>query len=236
MTHEVERELIKLTKYKVKRKFDNRQDYLGSILNAVDKYLGEDEEKFAELSDEAQDWVNAASEAFNNKEPELPDFDEVQASEADEADEEQDNDDDSEPDSDDEEDTENGEEMPVAVEAALDDEPEPEPLKKLPSRVTPKIKKEALIRHGVIKPVAEVPVDKWGCSLGSKNSKALAMFEKGATSKEVKEVLGGTFYNILAKVQKEGHKVEKEGHLVKLSFVGPEPEKKTRPKRGGKKG
>jgi hypothetical protein len=76
--HKVERELIKTTGYKVSRKFDNRQDYLGSILNSVMKLSNDD---FDNLSDEAAAWANAAVEAKNSKEEILPDFDEVEPDE-----------------------------------------------------------------------------------------------------------------------------------------------------------
>ena len=43
------------------------------------------------------------------------------------------------------------------------------------------------------------------------------MFEKGATSREVKEKLGGTYYNILGKMQENGHRLIKEGSLFTLT-------------------
>lgn len=249
--HDVERELIKVTKYKVKRKFDNRQDYLGSILNAAAKLS---QEEFDDLTQEAADWVNAAADAKNNKEPELPDFDEVEVVDEegneltpDEADEpegddeseesEEDEDDDSEFDDDDEDDSDedeepdeedNGEDIEGTVLLPAVQEkhkgevapPPPNPAKKLPSKVTAKVKNEAAVRHGK---AVEIGLDKWGCMEGTKNSQALALFEKGTTAKEVKEALGGTFYNVLARVQKAGHRVEKEGNLIKLSFVGEDP-------------
>jgi hypothetical protein len=46
---------------------------------------------------------------------------------------------------------------------------------------------------------------------------ALALFEKGATVREVKDKIGGTYYNILGKMQQRGHKLEKEGHVIKLT-------------------
>src|SRR5271168_429088 len=76
--HTVEKELIEATGYKPARKFANRQDYLGSILNAVLKLSNDD---FDSLSDEAATWANSAVEAKNSKAEELPDFDEVDPSE-----------------------------------------------------------------------------------------------------------------------------------------------------------
>lgn len=62
----------------------------------------------------------------------------------------------------------------------------------------------------------EVYLDKWGCMVGSKNSQALAMFEKGATTTEVKKAIGGTYYNILKKMTQDGHRLEKQGALMTL--------------------
>ena len=52
---------------------------------------------------------------------------------------------------------------------------------------------------------------------GSKNSQALKFFERGATAAEVKQKMGGTYYNILGRCVAQGHKMEKEGHIIKLT-------------------
>jgi len=206
--HDIERELVEATGYEVKRKFANRQDYLGSILNAVLKLSNED---FDELTDEAAAWANAAVEAKNARSQELPDFDEVEPDdgEGDDA-------------ADDESDSAGGE--PDGTD--IDPEAQPEAVEVAPTKAkkAPKPKKtEPELDE------EDVVLDKWGSMEGSKNSQALAMFEKGATTKEVKDAIGGTYYNILKKAVEKGHKLEKEGSLLKLthsSDLGTKPKKK----------
>lgn len=214
--HTIEQELIEVTGYKTQRKFANRQDYLGSILNAIMKLTDDD---FNNLSDEAATWANAAVEAKNSKAEELPDFDEAV-----------------EPDDDGEatDDAEGGEEAEQELaddidagetgDEPADDEPEPEPVKVLKEKpkskfkVPPKEEKASKPKATPKPPKQDDAVlDKWGAIEGSLNSKALAMFEKGSTMKEVKEELGGsTFYNILKRAVEQGHKLEKEGHIMTL--------------------
>lgn len=222
--HTIERELIKVTGYEPKRKFADRQDYLGSILNAVIKLTDED---FENLSDEAATWANAAIEAKNSKE-EFPDFMEIPLGEGDE-------DDAIENDPDDGDDVDSGVddtdpvEEPIEASEDASDEAEPEEVKPVKKKVVgrPALKKGEKPPEKVAKPKNRFPVprpkeedvvlDKWGSMEGSKNSQALAMFEKGATTMEVKTKIGGTYYNILKKAVQAGHKLEKEGHLVKLT-------------------
>ena len=89
MAHPIESELIKITGYKTRTKFSDRQDYLGSILNAVMKLTDDD---FENLTDGAAEWANAAVHAKNTKE-DIPDFDEAVATD----DEPEDEDDESPP-------------------------------------------------------------------------------------------------------------------------------------------
>lgn len=255
MAHPIESELIKITGYKTRTKFSDRQDYLGSILNAVMKLTDDD---FENLTDGAAEWANAAVHAKNTKE-DIPDFDEAVATDGEsedddddatddeaEAEDEPDSDDDagdgdvpdSAPDSADDDDTdgdvEDDEEVDDEVDDEVeDDEPEPEPEPKPKKKVAaapvhkmkvppPEPKRERVTKKKLHNrnPRAhedeDVVLDKWGCMEGSKNSRALAMFEKGATAKEIKDSLGGTYYNILKKMVQDGHTVEKEGAVIKL--------------------
>lgn len=200
--HAIESELIKATGYKAQRKFANRQDYLGSILNAAIKLSNED---FDSLTDETADWINAAIEAKNAKSEILPDFDELDES----------GDDNTVPDeSGDITDTgDDGPDGPPLDEGQDQDHHEevdpvitaPKKKTKVPTKKPPATEIDEL-----------VVLDKWGCMEGSKNALALAMFEKGATAKEVKSAIGGTYYNILGKCVLKGHKLEKEGSLIRL--------------------
>lgn len=237
--HTVERELIKAAGYKAQRKFTDRQDYLKSIINAVSKL---EEDDFNVLSDAAADWANDAVEAINAKD-EIPDFDEkVAAAEDDEAEktavadsgDTEDGADDDEKDDDTSDDDDEPDDDVDNVQA-VDEKPEKKPAKKAKKAAKP-VKEAAEKKPGKGKrppqfDQGDVVLDKWGAMDGSKNSQALAMFEKGATSKEVKDELGGTYYNILKKAVENGHKLEKEGALVKLthsSDLSKKPAKKAK--------
>ncbi len=244
--HAIERELIKVTGYKAKRKFSDREDYLKSLLNDVMKLTDDD---FDNLTDEAAAWTNAAVDAHNSKNGTIPDFDEVEASEDDENEPEADEADDGEEASDDTEssdddetdvsDSDSDEAEPDDAEEELsedepetdepEDEPAPKPAKKkvvAKEKAAPKIpaKKEVAPKKETAPAKKkqsgfdeDVVLDKWGCMEGSKNARAMAMFERGATSKEVSEEVGGTYYNILKKAQLNGHKLEKDGAIIKVT-------------------
>lgn len=237
--HAVERELIKVCDFKPRKKYADRQEYLRAILMAANKITDDD---FETLSDEAVEWFNACINIHNaRKDDDLPDFDEVKAdgsedeeTEADEGDEEVEGDEAPDTDSDPKEDEpgdEDADEGEDEDEPSKDDEveaeEEPEPVKKpAKAKAKPAPAKPAKAAKPAPKPAKksaptddeeDVILDKWGCMQGSKNSQALNLFEQGATSKEVKQALGGTYYNILGKMVRDGHKVEKEGHLVKLT-------------------
>jgi hypothetical protein len=220
--HEIERELIEITEHKV-RKFDDRQDYLKSIFTAVQKLSNED---FDALTDEAATWANACVEAYNtDKNGDLPDFDEI---ESDDQDDDTDNEVDDDTDNDSDEGDDDQDDSKVDEDSLpddIDDEPEevkPEP-KKVKKAAKPKVEKVKPTKP-VKKPASSddeeiIELDKWGCLTTSKNSQALAMFEKGATTTDVKNAIGGTYYNILNKMVSHGHKLEKKGSMFKLTHV-----------------
>ena len=267
--HAIEREIIKITKYKVQRKFDDRQDYLRSVLLAVQNL---DDSKFDDLSDEAAEWANACVEIENGKRgADLPDFDEVEAeaepdevvendftegdSDDDDSDDD-DTDDEAEAESDEDEDLEDEDDPPASEDGGedltgheddpdLEDDDDGEPVEDLaadaqldleeeeaPKKVSKKKPaakkakahkvppKEEKIPNPPRRPRPEpgndIELDKWGCMAGSKNSKALALFEEGATSGEIKRELGGTYYNVLKKMIEQGHRLEKYGAITKL--------------------
>lgn len=240
--HAVEREVLKAIGGKTPRKkFSDRSDYLRSLVNDLMKLSDDD---FNSLSDEAAEWTNSAVSAINAKEEIVPDFDEVKASEEADVDPEDDEAED-EPDDAEDEETEDDDEADEDEETSDDDEdgsstdsedepdedaPEVKPAKKKaapankakakekpPAKTKVEAKKPPKAKAKSLDDEEDVIVDKWGCMEGSKNSQALAMFEKGATTKEVKETIGGTYYNILGKMVKDGHTVVKEGSLIKIT-------------------
>ncbi len=249
--HAIEKELTSATDFKPRKKYANRQEYLRAIINAVGKLEDED---FDNLTDEAAEWCNAAIEVMNTtKDGEIPDFDEAEASE-DEPEEEAADDEADEPDDEAEDDgeSEDDDEGDEPSEDDGDDEPEEEPKPKLmgkgvkheksPNRPNVRSKAaKAKIAATAPKPKTpanmDVVLDKWGCMEGSKNSQALAMFEKGATTAEVKKAIGGTYYNILKKCTEAGHKLEKEGAKITLIHKDDagKPAAKKAPAKKGKK-
>jgi len=234
--HDIERELIEATGYKARQKYANRQDYLKSILNAVAKLTDDD---FDALTDETAFWVNAAVEAHNSKNEEIVDFDDLDPTTGeDDPEGPDDNEENIDPETgevheDDEPETED-EEVEAETEEVEAEIEEPSPVKilkekpksrkkskkfakQVPSPERKKPQKSAPNRVHPLHNDEDVILDKWGCMEGSKNSKALALFEQGATATEIKLKLGGTYYNILARCVANGHKMEKEGHIIKLT-------------------
>jgi hypothetical protein len=218
--HEIEKELIQITGYKARGKFNDRQDYLKSIFNAVQKL--EDDQFLNELSIEAVTWANACVEAQNaKKDADLPEFDEVEPSFEDHPDEETETEDESGTDEGNVQD-ESPQEVAVAEhegDVETLEEPEIPESPKKPVRVAkPKVEKP---KKAVPSPDPEdegdVALDKWGCMEGSKNSQALTMLENGATTKEIRDAIGGTYYNIMKKMVENGHRLEKQGSLFKLT-------------------
>lgn len=248
--HSIELELHKACDFKPRKKYNDRQEYLRAILVAANKLSDDD---FDNLSDDAAGWVDACIKVHNaHKNEDLPDFDEVgdaEDSEADDSEPEADADEGDAEESD--EDESEGEDEPEDMDDETDpseddeegdpeeDEPAPvKPIKKAKAAAPkkpvklPELKNVSAAAKKKLKNLPEeegdVVLDKWGCMEGSKNSLALNMFERGATAKEVKVELGGTYYNILSKMVQRGHKLEKEGHLIKLTHkdeFGAKPKK-----------
>lgn len=236
--HATERELLEITGYKPQRKFADRQDYLKSVFVAVQKLTDDD---FKIISDHAAAWANACVQIHNVKrDADIPDFDEVSEHDDEDEDAEAEDEDEAEdePEADEadvEASAEDDEGDPTDDNPEVD-EPEEKPKKAPKTVATAKPVKKSQARLGsgrdpsggkgsVSKPKVtaqppkhsdDVELDKWGCMVGSKNSQALALFEKGATTKEVREKLSGTYYNTLAKMVQAGHKMEKEGAVIKL--------------------
>lgn len=172
---------------------------------------GPDEDEAADDEAEADDGDDDADEAD----------DESGASTEDE-DEPEDEDDEADPD----EEPEDGDDEEDEPEEVVEEAPKPArkkpgpPAKPKPPKGQPPVSVSAQKKlKDLPQDEGDVELDKWGCMIGSKNSLALAMFEKGATAKEIKAELGGTYYNILTKMVKRGHKLEREGHLMKLTHA-----------------
>lgn len=187
---QIEQDIIKVTSFEPPRKYEDRQDYLAALVRAVDKL---DDVEFDLLGPVTVEWVNDAASAMRNRKkivdfPDNEDTDDnLDTNEADTAD---------------------------AVEQEADaggvqDEPVEAPVK-VPARR----KKGAAPRkleHPKVDPKASIEnfqTDKYGIVVGSKNAAAAAMFEKGCRMSDVTASIGGTYYNLVARLKKQGHTVE----------------------------
>ena len=224
---DVEKELLEATGFKPKKEYPDRQDYLAAIARAVNSM---DSEDFDQLSNEAADWFNAAAQALNDQD-ELPDFDGTLPDEEADEDEVQ---------TDESEDTpaaEGAAEQEEAVEPEAE-EHEAKPPRKEKAKKPKKAKKEEdsdpapedavavanpkipekpirKLKHPEVKDLkdaSEIEFDRYGLAIGTKNASAIAMLEKGCRMSEITEALGGTYYNIIRRLVKEGHRLEKNGN------------------------
>jgi hypothetical protein len=258
--HAVEREILEITRYKIQRKFSGRQDYLKSIFNAVQKLKNDEFDEltdeaalwanacvesynrdkdaelpdFNEVGDEDEDDTSENQEYGpddeSNGQDEAEDLSESDDNEGDN----QGSDDEPEMDSEDEAEVDEAGVQTSGLEEE-DDEPEevvpPKKVKKVKKVKEVKQKKPTKPAHHREDDDSDVELDKWGSMVGSKNSRALAMFEKGATAGEVKDQVGGTYYNILKKMTSHGHKVEKDGAVITLIHMTEKRSKVSSPKK-----
>lgn len=232
--HPIEKQLIELGKLKA-RDYPNRQDQLAAIVRAVEKAP---DAAYATITDPAEKWYNDAARAINDQN-EITDFDDydfeefqkqvdklVEAQgEADEADEDDADDDVNE----------------GSVEEAADDSDEDvgeaevkaAPAKKPKTGGRPKKAEKAAASDDEAPPKPKQSVkdkyktpydklsgkkDRYGIYEGTNTSKAVQLYEKGSTVRQVTEVLGGKYRNILKQLAENGHRVEKlEGGVYKVT-------------------
>ena len=210
MTTLIEQELIDATGFVPRRSFTDNQDYLAALARAINELSDID---FDGLSSEAADWFNKATRCINNKKDILPfpDGEGVEETPAVE--------------------TETEAPIDVAEVEAEPNEPigEPEPSatrdrKPLP-KAKSKVEKVDPIKDRKPPKVAkprpeEIVMDKFGLVTGSKNHQAALMFERGCKMTDVTDALGGTYYNMLARLRRNGHILDKGKHgVVKITYV-----------------
>ena len=188
-TSVIETELVEAAGFEPTRDYE-RQDYLAALARAVNEV---EEATFDNLSVEAQDWFNSAVKALNKKQdlPEFPDADDEAEAE--------------------EETPEAEEEETPAPKAAKakkgNAKAKPEEEKAEAEATSPAPKRRVAPRKIPHPPVGEL--DHYGCNVNSKGHAALMMFETGCRMTDVTESVGGTYYNLLQKIVKHGHKLEK---------------------------
>lgn len=233
---EVEKELVEASGFKPKKQYKERQDYLTALARAVDVL---DDDAIDGLSNEAQAWYGNACDAVN-EEAEIPDFDEEEVaeddseaeeasddtSEDDDAAEESEEDDELDPtDENDTDDSDNAEDEPeekpkAKVKAkAKEKAPKEKPAKKAVEKEKPKAKEKEKAKEGPRRKVPPVDPDKFDIDefevvVGSKNHEAVKMLQKGCRMSDITKEIGGTYYNLLKRLVKDGHTLEKEGNGV----------------------
>jgi len=188
---EIQTEIVDATGFEPTKNYE-RQDYLAALARAANDL---DTDDFDALSVDAQDWFNSAVKALNKKE-ELPEFPDVDENAEPEGEEEQ-----------------TAEDADEEVEA----EPQPPPkkvkAKKAKAQPEPEAEEEVEAEPEPpkkrAKPLLPANADRYGVTAGSKNHRAIQMFEDGCRMGDVTEKVGGTYYNLLGKLKKAGHKVEK---------------------------
>jgi hypothetical protein len=204
----IEKELLKATGFEPKRKYPDRQNYLAALARATNQL---EDKEFEALSEAAIDWFNAAAKAIGNKR----DIEEFEAF----------------PETGVPGDvTEDDAELEAAVAEADEDEAEAEVEKRVPKDVSPGLGKrfykkpppKALKVPSTDDDIQDVELDKFACIPGTKNAQAASLFEGGARMSDVTKTLGGTYYNLLARLVKQGHKVEKGLHGIILLTYNPE--------------
>lgn len=226
----IEQELLAATGFEPKRKYPDRQDYLAALARATNQL---EDDAFDKLSEAAVDWFNAAAKGIGNKrdieefelfgEPEVPG--DVTPREY-------------------EEDTLEAEVAEADEEEVVEPVKKPVRLKKdgtpakpytsgpplLGKRFNKKMSHAETAIKLPLKPkpimpdddIIDVELDKWACIPGTKNAQAAELFENGARMADVTKTIGGTYYNLLARLSKAGHKVEKGVHGIIVLVHNPE--------------
>jgi hypothetical protein len=209
----LEKELIEAAKFKPMSQHD-RQDHLAALARASNKLT---DDQFDKLSDEAANWVSSAIKALNAKD-EIEEFEdaEPESEEPDEAgddaasesgdDEAAGADDNDSADADPEDDAE-AESENEAAEAAADAKAAKGNNKnkhKVPMAANTAKKAKGKEPEEAPKKKERITVTRYDNIDGSKQ-----MYVKGCTTTEIKEQLGGRYYNILKILEERGHRVER---------------------------
>lgn len=199
---DLEKEVVSLVKFR--GDYPVRQDYLAALLRTTDKWLTKNDKSgdiFDNWDDGLATWYSDGIRAMHNKDV-IPDFPDLELEEPV-----------IEPVEDEDDTTEEAEQEPVEA-------TEPEAVELVPLAV----KEEAAVgasekpRKAKKVKVSRIPTqydemtgekDKFGITIGTKSHQAVLLYEQGTTAKEILTKVGGRHYNILTKLEKDGHKVTK---------------------------
>jgi hypothetical protein len=211
VTSKLETELVKASGFKPpKGGYKERQDHLAALARLANKLT---DKQFDELSDDAANWVTATIHSIRDQE-EIKDFDDAdeETESADEADDDgagTDHEDDAEAESENEakeatQDKKASRTKAVASKSAKSAKPSPKQRAE-PEEAPKKKERITTTRYDNI----DGSKDKFGLVIGTKTWEAVQMYEKGCTTAEIKDKLGGRYYNILKILEKRGHRVER---------------------------
>jgi hypothetical protein len=190
--NEIEKELVEATGFDALREYRNRQDYLTELLIASAD-LKQDE--FDALSEPAYEWTNNAAVARRSGKL-LPDFDGGEYEDHSEHDPER-----------------------ITIDNS-DTVSEPGDLVLLQGSTSSKVaptKSKRAKKPKKEKYIQSTEVDKFGIRTDTKAHLAVKLMEAGCTMKDVQNATGSTHYNILGRLEKQGHKVHRDGHFIKVT-------------------
>ncbi len=208
-----EAEILEVTKYKPRKKYKDRDEYLISLLREVDG-LSQDKLEYL-ISHQVYDWYQQAATAFKGYHP-LPELPDVPLENLRYP---RDDEDYTPPDFK----VPTPEEHRGNIKAMLEaQEKASDALAKL-EEATNKVKKKRHSKYRLAEPLEGArhylfpEMDRYGLLMGSQRQKGAEMLERGATMKEVKEATGYTMYNLLRRLQELGHRIDQAGGVIKLT-------------------
>lgn len=189
MSNAVEQELLRATGFTLTDAHQVRQTYLIDLIKAVSDLSDED---FDIMTDEAKEWSNSAAKAVKAHKP-IQDFEEGETSE------------------------------PSTIEPPTGEEVAVEETKEKPKRPK-KSSSDKVLPDGDEKGTREsvlsddpVGTNRYGIKIGTKRAQVIEMLEHGASMREVKQVHGQAYYNMLKQLEKQGHKIVKTGAFYTLT-------------------
>lgn len=211
-----EKKVIALTKFKM-ADYGDHQDYLASLVRHTDKWLQKHDVKgdiFDGWESDLADWFDQSIHILNDGDGPLPDFPDRTEPIPEFVPEEVPYEKEPQPELD-----------PTVAEVPEEASPlvtPPPPANNEPADPTVPPAASDLIpakakKWGVKKPT-RVPTpydiltgekDRYGIIVGTKTHDAVEMYERGTSAKEILQATGGRHYNILKKLEKDGHRVVK---------------------------
>lgn len=212
---EYEKEVVNLIKFKV-GEYEDRQDYLASLIRATDKWLQKHDANgdiFDGWDNDLAGWFDEAVHAMNAKK-EIPDFPDAELGDEESVPDETESEDESAEVAGPEADPEDS--VPPNGPAEQDSEPQAEEMADAETSQPrdegssqspkPKYKGKVKTRYD---DCDDKKRDRFGVIIGTKTHDVVALYEKGTTSAEIEEKIGGRHYNILRTLAKKGHRVAK---------------------------